>query len=253
MYPILKSYLDYVHKLLLLVPAAFEMNTATSRTFACTTIIIASYCFPSLRSSLLQKMNLLLPSRFHMDPRYVNSIHFQTPAQSACDLFEQDLIGPSKKSVDLSSEVLVIQEPFDDETVDLDSAPPPYIIQPLSDTMQLDPPSDNKCCPSKRSLFSVRKHSFDVVENENPYSTTTSKSILRFQRMLSEDLTIGDQNLCFPFMNLLPFFKLSKATRSRRIESQYLQAVNEYPDFYKWGDLSQDVDISDVDLDWVIQ
>lgn len=88
-FSILLSYLRLLHKSLLLVPDALEMNTTTSRDFACRVIIVASYRFPSFRSTLLECVSEILPSRFHMDASFVDMIEFRTPEKSVCDQFDQ--------------------------------------------------------------------------------------------------------------------------------------------------------------------
>ena len=89
LFPILLSFLQFIHKLLLLVPTAININTTTSRVFACRTLLVASYRFPSFRSTLLEELSNILPSRFHLENRFVNVIEFHTPEKSVCDYFDK--------------------------------------------------------------------------------------------------------------------------------------------------------------------
>ena len=78
-------------RLLLLVPKALDLNTATSREFACRTLILASYRFPSFRLSLLTSLGSVIPSRYHLDVNLVDLIKFNYPAKSVCDKYEEHL------------------------------------------------------------------------------------------------------------------------------------------------------------------
>ena len=219
-----------------------DTNSTISRSFACTTIVIASYCFPSLRIPLLEKMSDLLPSRFHMNPKDVDTLHFKTSSHSVCNAFE-DCDESQLFSNTIYSEV-EIEEPI----------PPPLVIKPFSETMVVDDEGMDETSilqriQSKHHVFS-RRSSFDVVENENPFSTTTSLSMLRYQ-MLCQDETMIEQDVHYPFMCIIPFMKFSKAVRSKKLEAQYSLFVKQFPDFYRWEEVSKLVSVDSIDLSWV--
>lgn len=89
LFRILVNFLRLLKRLLLLVPKALDLNTASSRDFACRTLILASYRFPSFRVSLLTTLGSIIPSRYHLDVNLVNLIKFNYPASSVCDKYEE--------------------------------------------------------------------------------------------------------------------------------------------------------------------
>lgn len=178
-----------------------------------------------------------------MNPEDVDTLRFKTSSHSVCDAFENCDESQCITSI-LSSEV-EIEEPI----------PPPLVIKPFSETMVVDDEGMDETSilqriQSKRRVFSSRRNSFDVVENENPFSTTTSLSMLRYQ-MLCQDETIVEQDVHYPFMCIIPFMKFSKAVRSRKLEAQYRVFVEENPDFYQWSRVSKAVSVDSIDLSWV--
>lgn len=137
--------------------------------------------------------------------------------------------------------------------------PPPYIIMPYSETLIIDEndieePSISQKLQFKKKAFQSRKQSVDIVENENPFSTTTSSSLLRCQSICHGDEEIRNQDVRFPFMSIVPFIELSKTVRSKTKKERYRTFVKENPDFFLWGEfaslLGEEI-LDDVSFEWM--
>lgn len=99
------------------------------------------------------------------------------------------------------------------------------------------------------------KHVTDAVEDDNPYATSTSSSLIRTNTMNreSED-TKCDNDIRYPSMCIVPFFELSRVVRSRKLRDASFVFRESTPDFYFWSNfadiLGEDY-LDDVAFDWV--
>lgn len=136
--------------------------------------------------------------------------------------------------------------------------PPPYVVKPYSETLIVDETDDMEPSISQKLQFKKktfrRRQSVDVVENDNPFSTTTSSSLLRCQSLCQGEDELHSQDVRFPYMCVIPFLELSKTVRSKSSQALYNCFVKENPDFFNWGDLASivgDEILDDVTFEWM--
>ena len=137
--------------------------------------------------------------------------------------------------------------------------PPPYTLKPISETLMVDEDDMNE--PSvadklhfKKKAFRGKKHNVDVVENENPFSTSTSSSLLKCKSICQDEDDSYNIDIRFPFMCIIPFIELSKTVRSKAMKERFATFKKENPDFYNWGNIAcmlGDDFLNDVTLEWM--
>lgn len=90
------SYLHVLRRSLKAVPQAITMQSSLSLDFAFKTVITASYCFPTYRTRLLERINLFIPYHFHLDPSLMDVIEFKANPNSVCKKYEELIPTPDE-------------------------------------------------------------------------------------------------------------------------------------------------------------
>lgn len=133
-------------------------------------------------------------------------------------------------------------------------------MKPLSDVVNIDEgDSVTGDTLALKHAFKKRTHSSkhisDAIEDDNPYATSTSSSLIRSNTMNREtDDLAGDNDIRYPSMCIVPFFELSRVVRSRKMRDASMAFKESTPDFYNWSDYSDILGegyLDDVEFDWV--
>ena len=130
----------------------------------CRLLILCTYRFPSFRRMLLEDMEELIPSRYHMDVDMVDLVVFRTSDSSVCNKYEDYMAhcnvsndyAPGDISPLYYSSVSTVAEGNDRPSISRNSPfphsksrenlsamgelsiPPPYVLRPLVECMDID-------------------------------------------------------------------------------------------------------------------
>lgn len=142
-----------------------------------------------------------------------------------------------------------------------ESVPPPYIMKPLSEFLNVDEgDAIEKSELSVKQAFKKRMnhHHHDVnetVENDNPFSTSTINSLIHLNsfRGGKEEELPNDSDIRYPSLCIVPFFELARVIRSKTAHKFYKLFQKSNPDFFNWGDISSvlgDDFLNDIPDNW---
>lgn len=188
-----------------------EQNTPSTRSFVCRLLILCTYRFPSFRRMLLEDMEELIPSRYHMDVDMVDLVVFRTSDSSVCNKYEDYMAhcnvsndyAPGDISPLYYSSVSTVAEGNDRPSISRNSPfphsksrenlsamgelsiPPPYVLRPLVECMDIDEEDGiSKDAVDARKAFRKKnahgsKMAADAADDDNPFSTSSTSSLLK--------------------------------------------------------------------------
>ena len=286
LFDVLLCFLKLLKRLVLLVPKAIEQNVSVSRCFACRVLILTSYRFPSFRSLILNRMEEIIPSRYHMDVQMMDIVSFRTPSRSLCDKYEDSFqrcfreesqsdslervpsrymsLTPRSESCEHITSCHDSKPPRTRSRENLHSLtdtviPPPYVMKPLVEFMNVDKSDgiDKEALDAKKAFKKKMNHggkkASDAAEDSNPFATSSSSSLLKGHSLKSTIEDESSQDFRYPSLCVIPFFELSRFVRSRGMEKMYHRFVKNNPDFFLWGsvaDILGDEYINDIPMEW---
>lgn len=142
-----------------------------------------------------------------------------------------------------------------------ESIPPPYIMKPLSEFLNVDEGNAidkeelNTKQAFKKRMNHYHKDVQDTVENDNPFSTSTISSLIHSNslRTCKEDDIPTDSDIRYPSLCIVPFFELARVIRSKMAHKCYKLFMKANPDFFNWGDIASvlgDDFLDDLPNDW---
>ena len=280
-------YLRLLRRLLFLVPRVIEQNTPSTRSFVCRLLILCTYRFPSFRRMLLEDMEELIPSRYHMDVDMVDLVVFRTSDSSVCNKYEDYMAhcnvsndyAPGDISPLYYSSVSTVAEGNDRPSISRNSPfphsksrenlsamgelsiPPPYVLRPLVECMDIDEEDGiSKDAVDARKAFRKKnahgsKMAADAADDDNPFSTSSTSSLLKksLKNCIEEESSL---NFRFPSLCVTPFIELSRFIRSRGKEKAYRRFVKRNPDFFLWGEIESilgDDALQELPMEWTNQ